>query len=168
MEDGNLLEGEDYHTLVDPQRWIPGPVQELTGITPEDVRGRPRIEDVVHEIEKVIGNSHLMAHNAKFDKRFLDWEFSSAGIPLVDDRKLIDTPEISRTLYRRDEMHKLNVCVERERVKIGNEGFRSADFDVRRDGEGVREYDGEGGKSLINTTNSIFLFKRIHKLLDHK
>ena len=130
MENGVLVEGEDYHTLVDPQRWIPGPVQEITGITPGDVRGRPRIDDVIHEIEKFIGNSHLIAHNAKFDKRFLDREFSKAGIPLVDDGKVIDTLEMSRTLYGRGEKHSLNVCVERERVKIGEEGFHSADFDV--------------------------------------
>ena len=91
------------------------------GIIPGDVRGRPRIADVIHEINDFIGNSHLIAHNAKFDKRFLDREFSRAGIPLVDDGKVIDTLEISRTLYGRDEMHKLNTCVERERVKIGED-----------------------------------------------
>ena len=37
MENNQVVEGEDYHTLVDPERWILGPVQELTGITPGNV-----------------------------------------------------------------------------------------------------------------------------------
>lgn len=49
----------------------------------------------------------------------------------MDDGKVIDTLEISRTLYERDEKHNLNICVERERVRLGKEGFHSADFDVR-------------------------------------
>jgi len=91
--EGHLEEGEDYHTVVDPRRWIPPAVQELTGITSEDVRGKPCIEDVIHDVKKFIGLSYLVAHNAKFDKRFLDREFSRAGIPLVDDRRVIDSAE---------------------------------------------------------------------------
>ena len=130
MENGKLIEGEKYHTLVDPQRYIPKPVVELTGIHPWNVKGKPIIEEILPDIKEFIKGSHLVAHNAKFDKRFLDREFEKVGYSKVKDERIIDTLDMSRKMYGSSERHNLNVCVDRERVGVDEEVFHAADFDV--------------------------------------
>ena len=100
-------------------------------MAPSGGAGAAPIEDVIGDVREFIGRDHLIAHNAKFDKRFLDREYERAGYDLVSDEKVVDTLSISRALYGRSERHNLSVCVSRERVDVDEEGFHAADFDVR-------------------------------------
>lgn len=63
-----------FDQLEDPGRPIPSEITELTGITDEDVRGA-RIDD--GDVSDLVGRAHLViAHNAPFDRAFLERRFS--------------------------------------------------------------------------------------------
>ena len=66
--------GERYATLVDPGRPIPAIVTELTGIDDEMVEGSPDIETALAGFVAFAGHDVLVAHNAPFDLRFLNYE----------------------------------------------------------------------------------------------
>jgi DNA polymerase III subunit epsilon len=63
-----------FERLVDPGVPIPAVITALTGISPTDVRGRPRIDRVVEEFLRFSAGAVIVAHNARFDVGFIDAE----------------------------------------------------------------------------------------------
>lgn len=63
-----------FVTLVNPNRPIPPIVTELTGIDDDMVAGSPDIEDALAAFVEFAGSDVLVAHNAPFDLRFLNYE----------------------------------------------------------------------------------------------
>ena len=76
---------DQFASLINPGRPIPGPVQALTGIQEDEVGGAPILEVVARDVEAFIGDYPLVGHHsAAFDALFLD----AAGIrrsPVVYD-----------------------------------------------------------------------------------
>jgi DNA polymerase-3 subunit epsilon/ATP-dependent DNA helicase DinG len=62
---------ETYHTLLDPGRPIPYKIQQLTGITPADINGAPRLGAVLPELRRFVGDNPIIGHNIGFDLGFL-------------------------------------------------------------------------------------------------
>ena len=65
---------ERFSTLVDPGRPIPPVVTEITGIDDAMVAGSPDIETALAGFVEFAGQDVLVAHNAPFDLRFLNYE----------------------------------------------------------------------------------------------
>lgn len=63
-----------FVTLVNPNRPIPPIVTELTGIDDSMVADSPDIEDALAAFVEFAGQDVLVAHNAPFDLRFLNYE----------------------------------------------------------------------------------------------
>jgi DNA polymerase-3 subunit epsilon len=74
---GGRLEGE-WSSLVDPGRGIPSFVSRLTGIANSAVAGAPRFERVADEFLEFLGGAAFVAHNARFDWRFVNAELLRA------------------------------------------------------------------------------------------
>ncbi|MGC1679673.1 MAG: exonuclease domain-containing protein [Candidatus Binataceae bacterium] len=66
---------DSFSSLVRPQGFIPRFVTGLTSITNEMVASAPPIERVLPEFREFMGDSVMVAHNAAFDRGFLDFEF---------------------------------------------------------------------------------------------
>lgn len=65
---------ERFSTLVDPGRPIPPVVTEITGIDDRMVAGSPDIARALPGFVEFAGQDVLVAHNAPFDLRFLNYE----------------------------------------------------------------------------------------------
>jgi DNA polymerase III epsilon subunit family exonuclease len=65
---------ERFSTLVDPGRPIPPVVTDITGIDDAMVAGSPDIETALARFVEFAGQDVLVAHNAPFDLRFLNYE----------------------------------------------------------------------------------------------
>jgi DNA polymerase-3 subunit epsilon len=80
-----ILEGGIVHlafeALLDPETPIPPWVARLTGITDGLVAGRPRFVDVAAGLGQALDAGVFVAHNARFDWRFLAAECATAGVP---------------------------------------------------------------------------------------
>jgi len=72
---------EEYDTLVNPLRDIPGPVSRVHGLTASDLEAAPTFAEIAPAVGKRINGSVLVAHNASFDTRMLDNEFKRAKMP---------------------------------------------------------------------------------------
>ena len=72
---------DEWQTLINPERSIPGRIVELTGITDTMVAGAPFFAQIADEFEAFIGDAVFVAHNAKFDYSFLREEFSRLERP---------------------------------------------------------------------------------------
>ncbi|GAB4537470.1 MAG: helicase C-terminal domain-containing protein [Anaerolineae bacterium] len=60
-----------FQSLVDPDRPIPFKIQQLTGITPDDVRNAPPLFEVLPDLSRFVGNNPIVGHNIGFDLSFL-------------------------------------------------------------------------------------------------
>ena len=69
MKDGKEL--DRFQTFVDPERQLEQKIVDLTGITDEMLRGAPKIEEILPEFLKFVGNRVVVAHNADFDTGFI-------------------------------------------------------------------------------------------------
>lgn len=88
-----------FQTLVNPGCGIPPFITILTGITEAMVMPAPRIEALLGTLRDFIGDSVIVAHNARFDLGFLN------AAMIRDDRdpltnKVIDTVPLARRLVR--------------------------------------------------------------------
>jgi len=67
-----------FSTLLNPERPIPPMITRLTGITDAMVGSAPRFEAVAAPLLDFLGDSVIVAHNAPFDRGFLDAELRRA------------------------------------------------------------------------------------------
>lgn len=63
---------DTFESLVDPGRPLPGFITRLTGISDEMLAGRPAIGTVLPEFAEFADEHVMVAHNARFDRGFLD------------------------------------------------------------------------------------------------
>ena len=65
-----------FQSLMNPEMKVSGFIEEYTGITNRMLVSAPPIKEVMVRLKSFIAHHHLVAHNASFDARFLDAEFS--------------------------------------------------------------------------------------------
>src|SRR5438876_7898001 len=96
-----ILEAGTVHlaftSLLDPGTPIPPWVARLTGITDGMVAGCPRFADVVPDLGHALDAGVFVAHNARFDWRFLEAECVAAGVPAPGGKPLC-TVRLTRRL----------------------------------------------------------------------
>lgn len=125
IEKGKIT--DKFHTLVNPETEIPIFITQLTGITDQMVRNAPKFREIASDFLLFIGDAVLVAHNAPFDIRFLNYEISK----IYDGYKVANphlcTVQLSRRLVPHIENHKLNTVAEYFRVNLENHHRASHD-----------------------------------------
>jgi len=79
---------ERYSTLVDPGCWIPSRISRLTGIDAPMVEASPRFEGIAAVVRRALVGRVFVAHNARFDWRFVSAEMLRARAELPTGDKL--------------------------------------------------------------------------------
>lgn len=70
-----------YQVYLNPEREIPIESINIHGITNEFVADKPFFRDIADDFLNFIGDSILVAHNANFDMKFLNYELELCGRP---------------------------------------------------------------------------------------
>ncbi len=73
---------DQFESLINPQISLDPFIVDLTGISDEMLADAPETRQTMHDFHSFIGSSPLVAHNASFDKRFLEVEFERYGLPV--------------------------------------------------------------------------------------
>ncbi len=82
-------------TLVDPGQPVPAFIRLLTGLSEEQLEGAPSIEQVLPSLLEFVGDSVIVAHNARFDIGFINAALRRGDYPLLSNR-VIDTAQLAR------------------------------------------------------------------------
>ena len=95
-----LLEGgvivEEFSTLLNPEKPIPGYITKLTGITNDMVKNAPKFYEVAKRIVEITRDAIFVGHNVGFDYSFVQNEFKRLGYSYR--RVTFDTVRVSRKL----------------------------------------------------------------------
>lgn len=87
-----------YTSLVDPGIRIPDSITNLTGITDEMVQYAPSLHQVMTEMQPLLENAVLVAHNVAFDLGFLQRALARTGYRPFGGQ-VLDTMEALRFLF---------------------------------------------------------------------
>lgn len=123
---------EEFQTLINPESQIPPFISALTGITDSMVRNAPRFCDVAEEFLDFIGGSVLVAHNAHFDIRFLNYEIGRIYAEYRVGNPHLCTVQLSRRLLPQMQNHRLHTIAEfysiniKNRHRAGDDAFATA------------------------------------------
>ncbi|WP_276351548.1 ATP-dependent DNA helicase DinG [Cohnella caldifontis] len=87
-----------FASFVRPEKPIPEEISALTGITDEDVREAPELEDVLARMVPLLQDAVLVGHNVGFDAGFLQAALDRCGY-LPYTGRLLDTAKLARIAY---------------------------------------------------------------------
>jgi DNA polymerase-3 subunit epsilon len=88
---------------------VSGFIESYTGITNQMLRSAPPVAGVMTRLAGFIGRHPLVAHNAGFDRRFLDAEFSRIGH--ARRQEVACTMLLARRIYPAAPCHTLEALV---------------------------------------------------------
>ncbi|SMB94591.1 ATP-dependent DNA helicase DinG [Desulfonispora thiosulfatigenes DSM 11270] len=100
--DGEIT--DKYQTLLKPSKPISKEIEELTGITNEMLKDKPKWAMIEHDVLDFIGQDFLVAHNASFDSGFISrvtdkliekiwvdtYQLAKIALPTIPNYKLAD------------------------------------------------------------------------------
>jgi DNA polymerase III epsilon subunit family exonuclease len=87
---------DSFQSLVNPGVALPEPVARLTGLREQELRRAPPVARVLDRFLTFAGDDLLVAHNARFDQRFLEQQ-----LLLRHGRRLSEPPLCTAALARR-------------------------------------------------------------------
>lgn len=111
---------EEFHTLVNPEMLIPPFIVGLTGISDQMVKNAPKFAEVAASFMDFIGDSVLVAHNARFDMGFLNHEIGRVYEDYRVGNPSLCTVHLSRKLLPNIENHKLNTVANYYSIELLN------------------------------------------------
>jgi len=90
------LTGKIFHQLVNPERDVPEDAARVHGHTVAVLKDMPVFANIVDEFLAFIGDARLVIHNAEFDMRFLNAEFTRLGREPIGLDRVVDTLALAR------------------------------------------------------------------------
>lgn len=119
---------QQFESLIDPQREIPQVSQDIHKISSEMLQGKPKIEEVLPELLKMIHGHILVGHGIGFDISLIAAEAARHNIPTkIEKQPFLDTLRMAR-LYGQSPINSLEKL--REHFNIAPEGAHRAMNDV--------------------------------------
>ncbi len=116
VADGRIC--DTFSTFVDPGIPIPKVITDLTGINDAMVAGAPGLEQALESFLEFTGELPVVAHNATFDTGFI--KAAAKAHNKKFDNIIIDTLQMSRSLFPKLGKHKLDVVAKHLGVSLDN------------------------------------------------
>ncbi len=91
--------GETFHAYFNPGRSMPSAAEAVHGLSERFLSDKPKFGEKVADLLEFLGDSMLVAHNARFDFGFLNAELERCGLLAIDYARMIDSLTIARTLH---------------------------------------------------------------------
>jgi len=93
--------GKTFRRFINPGRKVSEATIRITGITDADLADKPPFEDpdIVGSFLEFVGDATIVAHNAAFDRGFLNAELKRCGRPPIPEIRWVDTVVMARKKY---------------------------------------------------------------------
>jgi len=130
VRDGQIV--DSLESLVNPGRPIPPSVTALTNITDQMVAEAPRFVDLTESLRRVLEGAVFVAHNAGFDWRFLQSEFTRCRRGRLGGERVC-TLRLARRLHPEFPRRSLNALA--DYYAIGVDSWHRAGSDARATAE---------------------------------
>ena len=96
----HLPTGRIYHEYINPERDVPEEVVKVHGLDNEFLKDKPIFSKVAQSWVDFIGDDGiLVAHNAAFDLKFINFELKKCGFKTYDWDRVVDTLAIAKNEF---------------------------------------------------------------------
>ncbi len=93
--------GRTFHRYLNPERDVPEEVVRVHGLTTHFLRDKPRFSQVCEDLMGFFGEADaIVAHNAAFDRSFLNAELARCGLSPAPEERFVDTLAMARAKLR--------------------------------------------------------------------
>ena len=113
----HVATGVKFHKYLNPERDIPWESTQVHGLSRARLAKEPVFAEIAQELLDFLGDAHLVAHNAEFDFRFLNWELGRLGFQPLPLTRMIDTAALARRKFPGSPVGLDSLCT---RFKIDN------------------------------------------------
>ncbi len=141
-----LPTGRTFHRFVNPERLIPADAIRVHGITDDKVRDAPKFAEIVFDLMEFIGDASVIAHNAQFDRNFIDHECGRCGHALLHETRWIDTLQLAQKRFP-GMANSLDALCKRYKISLVDRALHGALIDARLLAEVYLEL--KGGKERV-------------------
>lgn len=124
--------GRSLHVYIDPCRDMPAEAEKVHGLSTAFLRGKPRFEhpEIVDAFLDFVGDAPLIAHNAAFDRGFINWELANCNREQIPDHRWIDTLALAKQRF--PGMHNsLDALCKRFRISLSEREKHGALIDAK-------------------------------------
>lgn len=127
-----LPTGREFQIYINPGRPVSEATVRITGITNDTLRDKKRFEhpDVVDQLMAFLGEDPIVAHNAEFDRGFLNYELELLGRPPLPKERFIDTLVLARE-HRPGSPASLDAVCKRFNISIQDRVLHGALLDAQ-------------------------------------
>jgi DNA polymerase-3 subunit epsilon len=93
--------GRSFHRYIDPCRDMPMDAERVHGLSTAFLRGKPKFEEphVVEAFLEFVGDAPLIAHNAGFDRTFINWELDRLNREGIPEHRWVDTLGLAKQRF---------------------------------------------------------------------
>ena len=93
--------GRSFHVYIDPCRDMPAEAERVHGLSAAFLKGKPRFEhpEVVEHFLEFVGDAPLVAHNAGFDRAFVNHELRSCNRDELHEVRWVDTLALAKRRF---------------------------------------------------------------------
>ena len=95
----HLPSGNTFHVYINPERDMPEEAFKVHGLSEEFLSDKPKFAEIAQDFHAFIKDTPIIAHNASFDVKFLNWELDQAGFAKIDNSLVIDTLVMARQKF---------------------------------------------------------------------
>lgn len=106
--EGNTIV-QTYHSLINPETYLPKEITQITGITADDLENAPTFRQIKNDILESMIDAVFVAHNVRFDYGFLRQEFKRENITFSS--RHFCTVRLSRLIYPTLPRHNLETII---------------------------------------------------------
>jgi DNA polymerase III subunit epsilon len=117
LVDGQVV--DSFQTLINPGQRVSSFIEQYTGISNQMLKNAPRSNVVMGQFAQFIDGFNLVAHNASFDKKFLDAEFSANQLSYSG--QFACSLLLSRRISQEAPNHKLGTLIQHH--QLANDGI---------------------------------------------
>lgn len=124
--------GRTFHVYVDPERDMPAAAEKVHGLSSAFLRGKPKFAhpEVVDAFIEFVGDAVIIAHNAAFDRNFVNYELGLCNREHLHESRWIDTLELAK--HRFPGMHNsLDALCKRFKISLLDREKHGALIDAR-------------------------------------
>jgi len=146
--------GRHFHRYVHPDRRIDPDAERVHGISLSFLADKPRFHEVCEDFLEFVAGDPIVAHNAPFDRGFVNAELERCGRDLLHEPRWIDTLALAKKRFP-GMYNSLDALCKRLKISLAERDKHGALIDARLLAAVYLELQGGKERALDLTVSSV-------------
>ena len=152
--DDYIPTGKTFHRYVHPERDIDPDAERVHGISLAMLADKPKFHEVCEDFLDFVADAPLVAHNAAFDRGFINHELERAGRDVLHESRWVDTLKLAQQRFP-GMYNSLDALCKRFKISLAERDKHGALLDARLLAAVYLELQGGRERAFDLTTQTI-------------